>query len=63
MLNRFINYLKGTRAELKQVNWPTRSQTMNYTLLVIGVSAAVAAFLGASDKLFAYLIQKFILKL
>jgi len=63
MIDRLINYLKGTRAELKQVNWPTRSQTMNYTLLVIGASAVVAIFLGAADQLFAYIIEKFILKL
>ncbi len=61
MFQRLIDYLKGTRAELKQVNWPTRSQTMNYTLLVIGISALVAAYLGGADRLFSYLIKTFIL--
>ncbi len=61
MFQKLIDYLKGTKAELKQVNWPTRRQTLNFTLLVIGISLFVAAVLGGADKLFSYLIQKFIL--
>lgn len=61
MFERLINYLKGTKAETKKVNWPTRRQTLNFTLLVIGVSLAVAVFLGFFDMVFSYLIKRFIL--
>ncbi len=57
MFQKLINYLKGTRSELKQVNWPTRRQTLNFTLLVIGISIFVATVLGGADKLFNFLIQ------
>ncbi|MDO8555440.1 MAG: preprotein translocase subunit SecE [bacterium] len=56
MFQKLTNYLKGTKLELKQVNWPTKKQTINFTLLVIGVSLFVAAFLGAFDKLFSFLL-------
>jgi len=34
---------------MKKVTWPTKKETYNYTLLVIGISLAVAAFLGLLD--------------
>ncbi len=57
MFQKLIDYLKGTKSELKQVNWPTRRQTLNFTLLVIGISLLVAVILGGADKLFNFLIQ------
>ena len=61
MFQRLINYLKETRQEMRHVNWPTRKNTILFTLLVIGVSAAVAVFLGFLDFVFQYLLDKFIL--
>ena len=37
------------RQETKKVNWPTRKEAFKYTLIVVGVSIAVAAFLGGLD--------------
>lgn len=37
---------------MKKVTWPTKKETYNYTLLVIGISIAVALFLGLLDYLF-----------
>ena len=61
MFNKLTNYIKETKVEMKSVNWPTRKQAINYTLLVIGASLGVAIFLGAFDMLFAYLLGKFVL--
>lgn len=57
-----FNYFKEVRLEMKKVNWPTRNQTIRYTLIVIGVSLVVAIYLGGSDFLFTTLLNKFILK-
>lgn len=50
--NKFINYVKTSKTELKKVVWPTKKETANYTLLVIGISLAIAVFLGALDYIF-----------
>lgn len=58
---KIVTFLKEVRLEMKKVNWPTRQQTLRYTLIIIGVSAAVAVFLGALDFIFTTLLNKFIL--
>jgi len=58
---RFIDFLKEVQLEVKKVNWPTKQETLRYTLIVIGISAVVAGFLGGMDFIFSQLIEKFIL--
>jgi len=61
MLNKVISFLKEVRVEMKKINWPTRQETIRYTLIVLGISAAVAAFLGSLDFVFSELLRRFIL--
>ncbi len=42
-------YFKGAIQELKKVNWPTRKETIRYTLGVLGLSFTVAIILGLID--------------
>lgn len=56
-----IDFLREVRIELKRVTWPTRQQTIKYTLIVIGLSLAVAAFLGGLDFLFSWLLNRFVI--
>jgi len=58
---KIISFLKEVRLEMKKVNWPTRKETIKYTLIVIGVSVAVATFLGSLDFIFTTILNKFIL--
>lgn len=37
------------QAELKKVVWPSKKEVTQYSLLVIGISLAVALFLGVID--------------
>lgn len=60
-MNRFVNYLKDTRAELEHVSWPTRRQSIVITAVVIAVSLATALFLGFFDYLFSLILQKFVI--
>lgn len=60
MFQKLANYLKETKLEMKKVNWPTRQETVRYTLTVILVSLAVAALLGAFDFIFTSILQTFI---
>jgi len=56
-----VNYLKEVRFEMKKVSWPTRRETLRYTLIVILFSLIVAMFLGALDFLLITLLNKFVL--
>lgn len=47
-----IQYIKDTRGELHHVAWPTRVQTIVFTILVIVLSAFVAVYLGFFDYIF-----------
>ncbi len=38
--------------ELKKVTWPTREETIKYTVAVIIISLAVAFFIGGLDFVF-----------
>jgi len=60
-MNKLITFIKGAKEELLKVNWPSKKQTLNYTLIVIGISLAVAAFLGSLDYIFSYLLKVFII--
>ena len=53
---KFTEYVKDTRAEMNHVNWPSREQTIRFTVMVIVVSAAVAILLGVSDFVFSRLL-------
>lgn len=50
----FVQYLKDTRGELRHVAWPTRVQTVIYTILVIAISIIVSLYLGLFDFAFTH---------
>ncbi|RJQ24025.1 preprotein translocase subunit SecE [Candidatus Parcubacteria bacterium] len=50
-------FLQESRQELKRVNWPTKDETIRYTLFVIVFSVLFAIFLGVLDYGFVYVLQ------
>jgi preprotein translocase subunit SecE len=46
------NYFISSYAEMKKVSWPTKKQTINYSLLVIGLSVGMAVFFAVLDYVF-----------
>lgn len=54
------NYFVGSFAEMKKVTWPTKQQTINYSLLVIGLSLGMALFFTVLDYIFNAGIEKLI---
>jgi preprotein translocase subunit SecE len=61
-MNKLTQFLQEAKVELYKVNWPTKNQLINYTLMVIGVSIGVAIFLGGLDYIFGSIIKTFIIK-
>lgn len=56
-MNKLTKYIAESAAEMKKVTWPTKKETYNYTMLVIGISLAVAVFLGVLDYAFTEGLQ------
>lgn len=52
-MSRLSNYISDTIEEMKHVSWPTKRQTLMFTLIVIVISIAVAFYLGFFDYLFS----------
>ncbi len=57
-MSKITEYLKETRMELKHVIWPSRSQTMFYTLIVIALSIIIGYYLGVFDFIFQRGLEK-----
>jgi preprotein translocase subunit SecE len=57
-MSSLTDYLKDTRAELRHVAWPTRTQTVVFTSLVIAVSIFVSVYLGFFDYLFTGVLER-----
>lgn len=55
-----IKFLKEVRQEFKKVVWPTKQDTIKHTLLVVGISAVIALFLGGLDLFFGFLLNKYL---
>jgi preprotein translocase subunit SecE len=47
--------IRDIMAELRKVTWPTRGETRNLTIVVIGISASVGLLLAALDFILSYL--------
>ena len=60
MGSKITEYLQETKTELKHVIWPSRSQTLYYTLIVIILSVVIAYYLGIWDFIFSQGLQKII---
>lgn len=54
-------YISDTKSEMKHVNWPTKKQTVVYTILVIAISVVVSLYIAGLDTIFTGLFTKFIL--
>jgi preprotein translocase subunit SecE len=44
-----VKFLQETYSELKQVVWPSRSEVIRLTLIVITISLIVGIYLGGVD--------------
>lgn len=59
--DRVVAFFKESRVELKKVKWPTRQETVRYTLAVIAASAMLAVYLGAIDWFLQFVLNTFLL--
>ena len=55
-------FFKEVFVEMKRVSWLSRKDVLRYTFVVLGITIAVAAFLGGLDYIFSSIIKIFVLK-
>jgi preprotein translocase subunit SecE len=53
--NAIQRYFRETMGELRKVNWPTRQEAVNLTIVVLIVTFGMSALLGLLDFLFSRL--------
>jgi len=58
---KIFNFFREVKLEMKKIDWPSKKQVLKNTLIVIGVSLAIAIFLGGLDFIFTTLLNKFVL--
>ncbi len=55
------SYLKGVKAEYRKVVWPTKKELLNYTVVVISLSAITALIVWGMDlglrKILSFIIK------
>lgn len=56
-----ISFVRESKDELQKVNWPTREQTVRYTIIVVLASAVVGLVIGGFDYLLTLIFEKIIL--
>ena len=49
----FTEFAREVRSELRKVVWPTRSETTNYTVVVVITIVAITAIVAGLDWLFS----------
>ena len=60
LLVQLKNYVIDSYAEMKKVTWPTKEQTINYSLVVIGLSVFLVVFFAILDNIFNFGVSKLI---
>jgi preprotein translocase SecE subunit len=56
-----IRFAQECWSELQKVTWPDRQTVIRLTIIVIVISAIVAAYILAADQIFTYLVNGLIL--
>lgn len=57
MAKRKDGFFKSIRREFKKITWPTQSETLNYSLLVIIVSVITGVLIWLLDIVFGNILR------
>ncbi len=59
-MDKVLDYIRESSAELKKVTWPTKQQLWYSTIIVIVVTAVASAYLGLVDLILTGIFSKII---
>ena len=60
-MQKITEFFKEVVAEAKHITWPTRKQTIYFTIAVLAISILVAYYLGLLDFLFSKGLERALL--
>ena len=58
MFGNLRTYFQESWSELRKVSWPDRQTVVNLTLIVVVISALIAAYIFAFDNAFTFLVTQ-----
>lgn len=59
-LRGIVEYLQGVREELRKAVWPTRTELIRLTQVVLAVIAVVAIYCGALDAVLSFITSRWL---
>ena len=59
-MDKVLDYIRESRAELRKVTWPTKQQLWYSTVIVIVVTLIASAYLGLVDLLLTGIFSKIV---
>jgi preprotein translocase subunit SecE len=57
-----IGYIKESRLELSRIVWPTRKETLRFTVIVIIASVIIGTYVAGIDFILTTLADNFLYK-
>ena len=60
MIERLTNYLKGVRAEVSRVTWPTRNEVISLTALILLLTIVVTIYIWGVDGVIGTILRLFV---
>lgn len=60
MLERIISYLKGVRGEVDRVSWPSRSEVISLTALILLLVVILTIYIWGVDTILQAVIRFFV---
>jgi preprotein translocase subunit SecE len=60
MIERLTNYLKGVRAEVSRVTWPTRNEVISLTALILLLTIVVTVYIWGVDGVIGTVLRLFV---
>ena len=61
-MKRIIGFFGEVKNELSKVTWPTRTEVIRLTLIVLAVSAIIGVYVGSLDYVFTRVLAAVITK-
>ncbi|MFP4135818.1 MAG: preprotein translocase subunit SecE [Candidatus Acetothermia bacterium] len=57
-LNSVSSFLRNVRAEINKVSWPSQSEVITMTILILGMVILLSAYIGGVDLVYRQIIQQ-----